>query len=371
MARDDDNGGLRSITFHEEGPRPHRRKRKRKTSRTRKAVLILLVLLLALGGGLAVGGFILSEKLGSQVTRIPHAFDIPEQGRPKKPTSGAGADAVNILLAGSDRRTSGQTTGKGNGDAWKQGGQRTDTIMVLHITGDRKSASLISIPRDSWVTIPGHGKNKINAAYAYGGPKLYVQTVENVTGLRIDHLAVIDWDGFKALTDALGGVRLTFDKPVQGVSGTVYPAGTHTLTGAEALDYVRERHSLPNGDFGRVERQQNFLRTLMHQTLSNGTLSHPLKLTKVLNAVTNNLSVDESFSTGEMRKLAIQMRHLRSSGVTFMTVPTDGTGTEGSQSVVYLDDSADSELWDAVKNGTLQSWIATYGHQDVLGHDVN
>src|SRR5690606_11587247 len=136
--------------------------------------------------------------------------------------------AINILLAGSDARTDGRgTTGAGKGDAWKRGGQRSDTIMILHITGDRKSAYLISVPRDSWVNIPGRGMNKINAAYSFGGPPLYIQTIEELTGLRMDHLAVIDWTGFQALTDALGGVEMTFKTDTRFASGKYYEAGTH------------------------------------------------------------------------------------------------------------------------------------------------
>ena len=216
-------------------------RRSRRRSRTRTALLVLLSLVLLIGGGVVLTGYMLSEKFGNQVERLP-AFQLPEATRPKKPM-GAGADAINILLAGSDARTdeSGGTTGSGKGDAWKKTGQRTDTIMVLHITGDRRGAYLISLPRDSWVGIPGRGTNKLNAAYSYGGPGLYIQTIEKLTGLRIDHLAVIDWTGFKALTDALGGVEMRFNDRTRFSSGKSYDAGTHTLDGEEALDYVRER----------------------------------------------------------------------------------------------------------------------------------
>jgi LCP family protein required for cell wall assembly len=363
--------GLRSITLREEEepPQGQRRRPRKKRRGGRTVVVILVSLVLLLGGGLVLTGFLVSERLGNQVDRIPDAFDIPEAGRPQKPT-GAGAGAMNILLAGSDRRSEEATTGEGAGDAYEETGQRSDTNMVLHISADRKSAYLISIPRDSWVDIPGEGKNKMNAAYSLGGPKLYIQTVEKITGLRIDHLAVIDWNGFKALTDALGGVQMTFDKEVRAASGATFGPGTETLTGEEALDYVRERKHLPGGDFDRIKRQQNFLRSLMKQTLSNGTITNPVKLTNAMNAVTQNLSVDDKFTTGEMRDLAIGMRNLRGSGVTFMTVPTKGTGMEGSQSVVYLDATKSKALWSAVRSDDIAGWLAEHGKDDVLGDDV-
>ena len=182
--------------------------------------------------------------------------------------------------------------------------------MIVHLSGDRKSAAVMSIPRDSWVEIPGRGMNKINAAYSFGGPKLFVATVEKLTNIRIDHLAFIDWDGFIGLTDALGGVDITLADSVQGAlrqdaSGQVR---TH-FNGVEALDFVRERYTVPGGDFGRQKRQQAFLRALMTKMMDAGSLKNPLKLVKVLDAITRNLSVDAGFTTGEMR--GIGLRHHR------------------------------------------------------------
>jgi len=365
--------GLRSINLRPEDPREVRRQRRRK-SRTKTTLLILAACILLLLGGVALVAYHYTSKLDN-IDRFQAFRNLPEENRPKKPT-GAGANALNILLAGSDARTNGVgTTGKGKGDAWRRGGQRTDTIMLLHITSDRRAAYLISFPRDSWVDIgtpdDEYGINKINAAYSFGGPPLYIQTIESLTGLRIDHIAVIDWTGFMALTDALGGVEMTFDESTRFASGKVYEAGTHNLSGEEALDYVRERKSLPGGDFDRMARQQNFLRSLMRQTLSNGTLTNPVKLSRALEAITQNLSVDENFTTGEMRGLAVDMRGLRSSNVTFMTVPTKGTGMEGTQSVVYLDEAKCKSLFQAIRADKIDRWLAKNGKDNVLGRDVN
>jgi LCP family protein required for cell wall assembly len=322
----------------------------------------------------AVGGvYYLTNQLGNEVDRIPGVFaGLDESQRPTKPASGAGADAVNILLAGSDTRSVAQTTGKGaTGTEWAPGAQRSDTIMILHIDGDRQHASVISIPRDSWVNIPGFGMNKINAAFSFGGPSLYVQTIEQLTGLRIDHLAVIDLQGFANLTDALGGVTIDVPRTVTNtLTGQVWHAGVQKLNGKQALLYVRQRYGLPGGDFDRIKRQQYFLRQLMRQSLSAGTLANPFKFHSALSAVAKNLSVDDEFSNGEMRSLAFSLRDLRSDDVDFLTVPLLGTGTRGAASVVLLDKKADQSLFKAVRIDDLGTWLATHDG-DTIGATVN
>lgn len=308
---------------------------------------------------LAGAGIYLQHKLDDQITRIDNAF-TGLKNRPAKAVSGNAAKAVNVLLMGTDRRSSAQTTGSdATAKEWIAGAQRTDTLMILHIDGDRRAASVISIPRDAWVVVPGHGTNKINAAFSFAGPSLAVQTVENLTGLRIDHLAVIDWDGFKQLTDALGGVTLDIPKTVHDhYRNITWTAGRHTLDGAEALDYVGQRAGLPGGDFDRIHRQQYFLRTLLGNTLHQEFRREPKRVYDVLDTVTKNLSVDRGWSIGAMRNLAFSLRNLRSADIQFMTVPVNGTGMEDRQSVVYLDAGRDDELWSAVREDRVAAWLA-------------
>jgi len=350
-------------------PVPSRRPRHR--GRNIAFGFLALILILVVVGG--VGAHSINQRLDNNVTRIPDAFaEIPASTRPtKSPVPAGKSEPIDILLGGSDLRSADQTTGKDASapKAWEASGQRTDAIMLIHISGDRKTIDVMSIPRDLWVSIPGHGKNKINAAYAFGGPSLYIQTIEQVTGVRIDHLAFIDWDGFKALTDAVGGIDLTFDKAAKGANGEVFGPGKEHLNGTQALEYVRERKSLPGGDFDRQKRQQNFLRAVMKKTLSQGTMSNPITLTKVLDAATNNLSVDEEFSTSQMRDLALSLRSLRSSDVTFLSVPNGGTGTERGQSVVYLDTERYARLFAAVKADKVPDYLKEYGG-DTLGAQV-
>ena len=324
--------------------------------RLRKALIGLGVCIVLLVAGVFAVGLYLQNKLGDQIDRIPDAFEGLDN-RPEK-----SGDAVNILLMGSDRRSEKQATGgNAKADSWIPGEQRSDTLMVLHISGDRKAASVVSIPRDSYVTIPGHGEDKINAAFSYGGPSLAVETIEHLTGVHLDHIAVIDWEGFERLTDALGGVEVNVPETVRDTKNDrTWTKGTHELDGKEALLYVRQRYGLPGGDFDRINRQQAFLRTLLDKTLSNDTLTNPTKLYDVLDAVTANLSVDEDWSVGDMRGLAWSLRHLRTGDVAFTTVPIKGTGMIGGASVVKLDKPSGKKMWTAMRDDDFGTWMATH-----------
>jgi LCP family protein required for cell wall assembly len=345
----------------EEPPRPRR-------GRLRRALIVLASLLMVLAVAAGAGALYLNQRFTGQVgTLADDPFDVPATSRPEKSTTGQAGEAINILLAGSDSMSDEQTTGEGAGSAWERTGQRTDSIMIVHLSGDRKSATVMSIPRDSWVEIPGRGMNKINAAYSFGGPKLFVATVEKLTNIHIDHLAFVDWNGFIGLTDALGGVDITLADSVQGVSGKSYGPGPTHFNGDDALDFVRERKSVPGGDFGRQKRQQAFLRALMTKRMDSGSLKNPVKLVKVLDAITSNLSVDSGFTGGKMRGLGADVSGLRRGDVTFMSVPNVGTDTIGGQSVVLLDKSKSAQLWKAVRDDDLGKYLQIYGADTLAG----
>jgi LCP family protein required for cell wall assembly len=339
----------------DEAPTPERQ------HRVRRGLLIGSVVILALLLAIAGGTFWWLNSFAGKIHRIPDVFSsIPEQQRPDKPAAGQpGHGGLTFLLAGTDRRSDVPTTGQeAEANQFVPGAQRTDTIMLVHLTDDREKAYVISIPRDSWVAIPGHGYNKINAAYSFGGPALYVRTIERLSGIRIDHLAVIDWSGFKTLTDAVGGVTVTVPKTVyDSARDRTWTAGTHHLDGNEALLYVRQRHGLPGGDFDRVKRQQYFLRVLMGKALSQNTFTNPLRLGRLLDAVTKTVSVDDTLSNGDLRSLALSLRGLHTQDVTFLTVPTRGTGFEGKASVVYVDKDRAAALWRAVRSDDVPAFL--------------
>jgi len=340
--------------------RDRRYRRKRRTWRTFVAALIALVMVpVVITGGVAL---YLEHRLTGQINRIDDVF-TGLSSRPAKPT-GAAASGVNVLLLGTDRRSDAPTTGEdATAPTWLPGAQRSDAIMILHIDSDRRGASVVSIPRDSWVPIPGHGMGKINAAFSYGGPSLAVRTVEQLTDVRIDHLAVVDWDGFRRLTDALGGVTLDIPETVHdSYRDITWTAGRQRLDGDQALDYVGQRAGLPGGDLDRIHRQQYFLRTLLDDTLTQELVRSPKKAYRILDVLTRNLSIDSEWSVSGMRSLLLSLRHLRSADIEYLTVPLTGTGMEGSQSVVHLDARRGQQMWDALDDDEVSDWLLT--HQD-------
>ncbi len=326
---------------------------RRRRTRVRRwfAVLGVGVLVVAVLAGATVT--YLANRYDRNVKRIPNVFaSIPPTQRPPV----VAPKAMNILLVGSDSRAPVQTTGSaGNSTAVSPIGQRSDTIMLLHLAGDRKSAWVVSIPRDSWVPIPGRGEAKINAAYAYGGPSLLVNTVEQLTGVSIDHYAEIDFAGLQGMTDAVGGVDVSVGRAF-AAGGYNLTAGVNHLDGQQALAFVRQRSNLPNGDFDRILNQQAYLKALMAKATSLGVLSDPVTLTRLLDAVTRSISFDSGLSGADLRSLAFSLRSLRPESVRFLTMPVRGTGWVGDQSVVFLDPAKDAALTQALRTDRMDQW---------------
>ncbi|MDX6297111.1 MAG: hypothetical protein QOI51_968 [Nocardioidaceae bacterium] len=338
-----------------------RKPRRRSFLRRHLALTSLVVILLLVVG--AAGGFVwyLNHELGN----IQHfnAGIKPKPGTAPGDTSDAGKP-LNILVLGSDNGNDTQTVAEDLKDGtWTKGAHRSDTIILVHIPADRSSAQIVSIPRDSWVKVPTfigdiNGYAKINAAFSWGGPALAVRTIQNFTGLHIDHVATIDWNGFKGLTDALGGVRVyipqTFTDDAQHVT---WHKGWQTMDGATALQYVRTRHGLANGDFGRIERQQNFLRTVMSSLLSTSTFTNPVKLARVVGTFSSFIQVDNTWSTGDIRSLALAMRNLHTSNVQFTTAPFGSFDVVAGQDIVRLDQAKCKQLFTAFNHGNLTNYL--------------
>ncbi|MFB9194785.1 LCP family protein [Actinomadura verrucosospora] len=334
-------------------------RRRRRWPRVLIAVGVFVALVVAGLGGLAW------QRQSSYNGNIDRLKGVMPDDSPNRP--GANVEGTeNWLLVGSDSRAD-ATTGEGN-QVWKPGQQRTDTIMLLHLPADRKKAYIVSFPRDSWVEIPGYGPQKINAAFSFGGPKLLIETMENLTGIRIDHYGAIDFEGFKSMTDALGGVTVNIKQGVYDPARKKrWEAGRQKLNGEDALLFVRQRYNLPNGDFDRIKRQQAFLGALAKQAADRGTLTNPLKLDRFLSALTKSISVDEGVSAGDLRSLALSMRSVRASDVMFMTLPHKGTGMRKRQSVVFLDGAKAKALFEAVKTARMKEYVQQYGAGNSLG----
>ncbi|WP_131739568.1 LCP family protein [Actinomadura roseirufa] len=338
----------------------HRRPRRRRWPRVLIAVGVFLALVVA-----GLGGLIWQRQssYNGNIDRIKGA--MPEAGARRPGPNVTGTE--NWLLVGSDSRADAATTGDG-GAVWQPGRQRTDTIMLLHLPADRRRAYVISFPRDSWVGIPGYGNQKINAAFSFGGPKLLIETVEALTGIRVDHYGAIDFAGFKSMTDALGGVTVDIKQSVYDPARkTQWNAGRQKLDGERALLFVRQRYNLPNGDFDRIRRQQAFLGALAKQAADGGTVTNPLKLDRFLSAFTKSISVDDGVSGGKLRSLALSLRHLHASDVTFLTTPYRGTGTRGRQSVVLLDQAKAKALFSAVKTAEMPEYVRRHPGGNTLG----
>lgn len=284
-------------------------------------VLSSAVLLFS-GGGWAFQDYVLSS-----VHRVD-AFG----GLTHRPGSGP-EGSMNILLAGVDRRDGMTDQQIRQLHLGKVGGQRSDTMMLVHISSKHDKVTVVSLPRDSLVTIPAHRSNglegprgaqvgerqgKLNWAYSYGGPSLTVQTVEQATGVHVDHYVEINFLGFIKVVDALGGVTVCTPQPIDDPkSGLRLPAGKSTVNGATALAYARARYTLTGGsDLGRIDRQQQFMSAVAHKALSD-----PTRFPGVLSAALGAIRADKGLSKGTLSALAEQMRGMSTDSIAFATVP--------------------------------------------------
>jgi LCP family protein required for cell wall assembly len=283
------------------------------------------------------------------------------EDRPEKTSK-----ALNYLLVGSDTReglTKAELKALRVGSTATAAGGRSDTMLLVHISKDRDKAYLVSFPRDSLVTIPEHlstdGKkqiparqNKLNAAFAFGGAPLLIETIEGETNLKIDHYVEISFAGFAGIVNALGGIevctKVDIDDPK---SHLVLSAGTHTLNGIEALKYVRTRDFDGRGDIGRMQRQQQFMSSVLKKATSTGVLLNPIKIVNFMNATISTVKMDESLSKEDLLNLAKQLRGLSSGNVRTLTVPlsTANGRVDGIGSVVIWDEVLSDELWTRIR----------------------
>jgi len=241
-----------------------------------------------------------------------------------RPAGGAG---TNWLIVGSDSReglSSAQADRLHTGTDQSVSGSRTDTIMLLHLPGNGTKPTMVSLLRDSYVTIPGHDKDKINAAYTFGGPQLLVRTVEENTGLRIDHYAEIGLGGFANVVGDVGGVHMCLDQAVHDdYAGVKLPAGCQTLNGPNALGYVRSRHAFASSDYARTEHQRQFIGALAGKIMSPGVLMNPFRSIPTIMDLPKALTVDHGDGLWDLLTMARHVRHF--SNVTSTAVPVGGS----------------------------------------------
>ncbi len=276
--------------------------------------------------------------------KVARVDAIPTESQP------AAGKGTNVLLVGSDNRA-GQTSSQAKrlGTGGSMGGARTDSIMLLHIP-DSGEPTLVSIPRDTYVQIPGHRANKINAAFSFG-PKVLVQTVENITGLRVEHYMEIGFGGFASIVDSVGGVQMCLPKPMNDRLAHInLPAGCQNLDGPKALGYVRSRHVDATGDLARVKRQREFLSALTKKVASPSNLLVPWKLKSVGTSGAAGLAVEEGMHSWTALRILWTLKKIGSGGNSVQVPISNPNFSSPAGSAVLWDKARARALFDALNN---------------------
>ena len=259
----------------------------------------------------------------------------------------------NILLLGSDTRS--------GSEAAQVSGSRADSIMLAHIPADGKGVYLVSIMRDTWVNIPGYGPAKINAALNYGGISLQVATVENLVGVKIDHVAEIEFEGFKSLVNAVGGVDVQVPFAFTSNVWTFTPGVMH-MNGSAALTFVRERYSFADGDYQRVRNQRAFLRGLYSTMKAKGALSNVASFQSAVESLAGYMRVDSGLNAMQIAQLAAPVLTSGDTSMHMTTLPNAGPGwSYDGQSIVLVNQAANAQLANALQHDTMDQFMATYG----------
>lgn len=306
--------------------RPPRVRRKRRWGRWILVFLLLLV----------IGAVVGVVKLDGSLNRIDALAGYSDRV--------GDTPGTNWLLVGSDSRAG---LSPEEEQALATGGnlesERTDTIMLVHIPKSGKT-TLVSLPRDSYVSIPGYGQDKLNAAFSFGGPQLLVQTVEIATGVHIDHYAQVGFSGFAGVVDSLGGIDVCLDEPIDDpLAGINLPAGCQKLSGPEALGFVRTR-ATPRADLDRVKNQRLFMAALLKKATGAGTLLNPFKLWPLAGDIAKSLKVDEGDHIWDLGRLGWAMR----GDLIATTVPVGGAEDTDSGNVLLWDETKAGQFFEAL-----------------------
>jgi LCP family protein required for cell wall assembly len=325
-----------------------------------RAIRIITSLSVAIVLVSSISSFGLGQ-VSSSIARIDVFNSLDD--RPEKTSK-----AENYLLVGSDTReglTKEQIRALRVGSTATAAGGRSDTMLLIHLSKARDRAYIISLPRDSLVTIPEHVSSsdkttmvsarlgKLNSAFSFGGAPLLIETIEQATSIKIDHYVEVSFAGFAGIVDALGGIdvctKVDIDDPK---SHLVLSAGVHTLDGIEALKYVRTRDFDGRGDIGRMQRQQQFMSAVLRKATSSGTLLNPFKLKNFVNASLASVKLDAGLAPDDLLTLAKQMKNLSSGNVRTLTVPLSNPNArvDGVGSVVIWDEVLGADLWTRVRD---------------------
>ena len=321
-----------------------------------KSAIIAGSALLAVGGGGLALVYGLTSRYENKVAREDILEGVPMA------EMGDGNQAMNFLVLGSDSRQKQET------QALDQTGSRSDTIMIVHVNKAKTGAFIVSIPRDSYVDIPAEGgwrggKNKINAALAYGGANLAAKTVYNLTKVPLNGAMLVNFDGVHKMVEAVGGVNVCTPFAVKSsFSSRFWDVGCHDMTPAEAEEFMRQRYNVPGGDFGRIKNQQNVIKGLMKKVVSSGTLTNPGKLDALLTTAAESLTVDKNTN---IRELAFTLKGINPDSVKFATAPATGLFDSDAGNAVQLDMPGVEALFKAVREDKTDQWYAAHPQPDV------
>lgn len=354
-------------------PSPFTSVRVAKPNRWRTASRVALIGLAVLVIGGLVTALVLWRYADSKIPKAEVPALQPELDDQGEPIPDPVPGTLNILVVGTDSReglTEEQLLELGTEDL---GTKLTDTIMLVQLSPVREQAVIVSFPRDLKVDVPGEGARKINAVHALGGPNLLVEVLEDYTGIQIDHYVEVSIAGFLDLTDALGGVEVCLDAPMRDVyAGVDLPAGCQTLDGADAAGFVRSRRvedQFGSGDdFGRIARQQYFIRQAMKEVTAAGTLLNPLKLKRLIDAVADAVVTDRDLGIPKMLELANALKDLTPDSVVMRTIPSYWSTQTG---FVHAYPEQAELLFQSLRDGGSVPDVGTEGPEDLTPAQVS
>jgi len=334
-------------------PRRLRRERRHPVKVTLLAVTMVLACVLGVGGAYAAK----LNKAFDSATVVPKADVLPTYS--DQPYKDPGDQSMNILLLGADKSETGAAIDLTAGGT----DQRSDSMMLVHIPEGHDHVYVMSIMRDTYVTIPGAGSDKINAALEYGGVPMLRKTIEKMLDVQIDHVAAIDFDGFRELTKAIGGVTVENPKAFCAYKTTpdvCFEAGKIHIQGQRALKWVRERHAFTTSDYQRVKNQQQFMKAVVSKVLSAEVMSSPNKIADVLGSMMPFVTMDSGLADKQMLiGLGLQMKDVRGKDIRNFTLPTAGEGSVGGASVVLNSPEWNLKVGNAMEQGTMEELYAT------------
>lgn len=334
-----------SDRWEDDTPDPDRRRRRRRRALIALGIVAALVIAVGAVVGLYLKGLndAYQKRTTVSLSRGKSDGDRPEAGKGR-----------NFLLLGSDRRDPKEAKASG------VYGQRSDVMMLVHVTADNKDVYISSFPRDLYVDIPGNGKDRINAALAFGGVPLTVTTVENYVGVPIENVGLIDFNGTKGLVDALGGVDVAVDRDFTA-NGKTFTKGKQHMDGETALVFVRQRKQFAEGDFQRNRNQQAVLQAIVEKLISRDTLTDPMKLQSTISALSPFLTTDDGLTSSKMLDIGYSLRSIRGADLHYLSVPHgEPMMTKGGASVVAPDDAGMEPFRKALREDDMGTYYSEH-----------